>query len=186
MISVEYLACSESLKEEMLHILPFKCGKLPMKYLGVPLLVKRLGVKDCQSLIDNVRNRINCWRNKFLSYAGRIQLIASVLSVMHQYWASVYMHPIVVTNEIEKLFKSFLWNPDGSARVKLKGKSIWEADIESNDSHEWKELMRIRDKINLMDIYDVRMSNETCLANAIKDGRWKWADEWSIKFPELC
>ncbi|GKB28957.1 RNA-directed DNA polymerase, eukaryota, reverse transcriptase zinc-binding domain protein [Tanacetum coccineum] len=260
---------SESLKEEMLQILPFKCGKLPMKYLGVPLLAKRLGVKDCQSLIDSVRNRINCWRNKFLSYAGRIQLIAFVLSAMHQYWAYVYMLPIVVTNEIEKLFKSFLWNPGGSARgktkvawkyvcrpkdqgglvfkpmhkwnevlimsqlwklidkkesqcvkwvntVKLKGKSIWEADIESNDSHGWKELMRIRDKIkpyvrfrigdgktisvwhdkwcdqgpldkivNNKDIYNVRMSNKTCLVDAIKDGRWKWADEWSTKYVKL-
>ncbi|GJR17132.1 RNA-directed DNA polymerase, eukaryota, reverse transcriptase zinc-binding domain protein [Tanacetum coccineum] len=190
---------SESLKEEMLQILPFKCGKLPIKYLGVPLLAKRLGVKDCQSLIDSVRNMINCWRNKFLSYAERIQLIASVLSAMHQYWASVYMLPIAVTNEIKKLFKSFLCYPGGSTRVKLKGKSIWEADIESNDSHGWKELIRIRDKIkpyvrfrigdgksisiwhdkwcdqglldkiiNNRDIYDVRMSNETCLADAIK------------------
>ncbi|GKC16918.1 RNA-directed DNA polymerase, eukaryota, reverse transcriptase zinc-binding domain protein [Tanacetum coccineum] len=34
-------------KVDMLQILSFKCGKLPMKYLGVPLLAKRLGVKDC-------------------------------------------------------------------------------------------------------------------------------------------
>ncbi|GKA91118.1 RNA-directed DNA polymerase, eukaryota, reverse transcriptase zinc-binding domain protein [Tanacetum coccineum] len=44
---------SDRLKEDMLNILPFKCGKLPIKYLGVPLLAKKLGVKDCQSLIDN-------------------------------------------------------------------------------------------------------------------------------------
>ncbi|GKC31512.1 hypothetical protein Tco_1038806 [Tanacetum coccineum] len=33
--------------------------------------------------------------------------------------------------------------------VKLKGKSIWEAEVNNNDneSHGWKELMRIRDKI---------------------------------------
>ncbi|GKC78430.1 RNA-directed DNA polymerase, eukaryota, reverse transcriptase zinc-binding domain protein, partial [Tanacetum coccineum] len=111
---------SEYLKEEMLQILPFKCGKLPMKYLGVPLLAKMMGVKDCQSLIDSVRNMINCCRNKFLSYVGRIQLIAFVLSSMHQYWAYVYMLLIIVTNEIEKLFKSFLWNPGGSARGKTK------------------------------------------------------------------
>ncbi|GJR35851.1 RNA-directed DNA polymerase, eukaryota, reverse transcriptase zinc-binding domain protein [Tanacetum coccineum] len=45
---------------DLLQILPFKCGKLPMKYLGVPLLAKRLGVKDCKILIENVENRINC------------------------------------------------------------------------------------------------------------------------------
>ncbi|GJX97090.1 hypothetical protein Tco_0352888 [Tanacetum coccineum] len=31
---------------DMLQILPFKCGKLPMKYLGVPLLAKRVNVAE--------------------------------------------------------------------------------------------------------------------------------------------
>nr|GFC74468.1 hypothetical protein [Tanacetum cinerariifolium] len=71
------------------------------------LLAKRLGVKDCQSLIDNVENRITWWRNKFLSYAGRIQLIASVLSAMQQYWASVYMNSTSITIELERFLKDF-------------------------------------------------------------------------------
>nr|GEX40758.1 reverse transcriptase domain-containing protein [Tanacetum cinerariifolium] len=129
-------------------------SKFPMKYLGVPLLAKILGVKDCQSLIDNVDNRINCWRNKFLSYTGRIQLIASVLYVMQQYWASVYMLPIFVTNELEKLFKRFLWNSGGSA----KGKEMVA----------WKNVYRPKEQGGLG-----------------FEGRCKWADEWSNKYPEL-
>ncbi|GJZ34169.1 RNA-directed DNA polymerase, eukaryota, reverse transcriptase zinc-binding domain protein [Tanacetum coccineum] len=216
---------SDSLKEDMLKILPFKCGKLPIKYLGVPLLAKRLGVKDCQSLIDNVENRINCWKNKFLSYAGRIQLIASVLSTMQQYWASVYMLPKTVTNELEKLFKKFCGIQEDlqKERLKLLGKMSVDpkinevlalnpcingmkfSDINNNDNHGWKELMRIRDIIKPYvkfrigdgktisvwhdawcdlgpldifiqnkDIYDIRMSNEDCLADAIIDGKWKF------------
>ncbi|GJW99432.1 RNA-directed DNA polymerase, eukaryota, reverse transcriptase zinc-binding domain protein [Tanacetum coccineum] len=46
----------EGKKQELLDIMPFKYGKLPMKYLGVPLLAKIL---------------------------SRIQLIKSVLSTMH-------------------------------------------------------------------------------------------------------
>ncbi|GJU23584.1 RNA-directed DNA polymerase, eukaryota, reverse transcriptase zinc-binding domain protein [Tanacetum coccineum] len=49
---------NEKVKEDMLKILPFKCGKLPMRYLGVPLLAKRLGVKDCQNLLDNVKRSV--------------------------------------------------------------------------------------------------------------------------------
>nr|GEY63810.1 RNA-directed DNA polymerase, eukaryota, reverse transcriptase zinc-binding domain protein [Tanacetum cinerariifolium] len=92
----------EGKKQEFLDIMSFKCGKLPMKYLGVPFLAKRLRVKDCKSLVDNVKSRIKCWKNKFLSYAGKIQLIASVLSTMQSYWASVYMIPTIVLNELEK------------------------------------------------------------------------------------
>ncbi|GJZ80916.1 RNA-directed DNA polymerase, eukaryota, reverse transcriptase zinc-binding domain protein [Tanacetum coccineum] len=75
----------ENKKQELLEIMPFKYGKLPMKYLGVPLLSKRLWVNDCKCLIEFVERRIKCWRNRVLSYAGRIQLIASVLASMQNY-----------------------------------------------------------------------------------------------------
>nr|GEW14982.1 RNA-directed DNA polymerase, eukaryota, reverse transcriptase zinc-binding domain protein [Tanacetum cinerariifolium] len=47
--------------------------------------------------------------NKVLTYAGRIQLIASVLSSMQIYWSSVYMLSCTTIKEIEKLLKGFLW-----------------------------------------------------------------------------
>ncbi|GKC78797.1 RNA-directed DNA polymerase, eukaryota, reverse transcriptase zinc-binding domain protein [Tanacetum coccineum] len=95
----------KSLKE---FILPFKCGRLPVRYLGVSFLAKKLGVSDCKVLIDKVEDRINNLRNKNLSHAGRIQIIASVLASMQMYWASVYLLPITVSNDLEKLFKRFL------------------------------------------------------------------------------
>ncbi|GKC45480.1 hypothetical protein Tco_1063202, partial [Tanacetum coccineum] len=36
--------------EEILQILPFKRGKLPVRYLGVPLVSKKIGVKDSSAL----------------------------------------------------------------------------------------------------------------------------------------
>ncbi|GJY60884.1 hypothetical protein Tco_0461541, partial [Tanacetum coccineum] len=93
---------------------------LPVRYLGVPLLAKKLGVGDCQVHIDKVEERINNWRNKNLSYARIIQLIASVLSLMQIYWASVYLLPITVINDLEKLFKKFLWNAGDSAKGKAR------------------------------------------------------------------
>ncbi|XP_071740793.1 uncharacterized protein [Rutidosis leptorrhynchoides] len=74
-------------------ILPFNVGKLTVRYLGVPLLVKRLGCSDCKCLIDKVKAKVLCWRNRKLSYASRLQLIASVLASMQVYWASVYLTP---------------------------------------------------------------------------------------------
>lgn len=91
-----------------------------MKYLGVPLLSKQLGVNDCKSLIENVEERINSWRNKCLSYAGKMQLIASVLSAMQQYWASVYILPVTVIKDLEKIFKRFLWSSGKSAKGKAR------------------------------------------------------------------
>ncbi|XP_022014521.1 uncharacterized protein LOC110914018 [Helianthus annuus] len=56
-------------------LLPFKVGVLPVRYLGIPLLSKRLYSKDCSVLIDKVRKKLNDWKNKFLSFDGRLQLI---------------------------------------------------------------------------------------------------------------
>nr|GEU79023.1 hypothetical protein [Tanacetum cinerariifolium] len=79
------------LNHVMLSILSFEEGKLPVKYLGVPLVLSRLLYRDCFELMEKVKRRICDWKNKSLSLAGRAQLIRSVLGSMHLYWASVFI-----------------------------------------------------------------------------------------------
>ena len=59
--------------------LGIKAGKLPVRYLGMPLTTKALSKQEYEPLIDQVRGRMLAWRNKCLSYAGRLQLIKSVI-----------------------------------------------------------------------------------------------------------
>ncbi|GJW68268.1 RNA-directed DNA polymerase, eukaryota, reverse transcriptase zinc-binding domain protein [Tanacetum coccineum] len=202
----------ENDKLEMLQILPFSCGKLLMKYLGVPLLAKRLRIKDCASLIEN--------------------LIASILSTMHQYWSSVYMLPDAVIKSLDRIFKSFLWNAGSSAKGKVRVawnlvcrpkeqgglglKPLKNGIKYISDSWGWKNMLDIIDKINPYvfyevgngqsistwhdkwcgqgpldrfisnrDIYDARLANEASLADVICNGNWIWLDEWVSDFPEL-
>ncbi|GJU01457.1 RNA-directed DNA polymerase, eukaryota, reverse transcriptase zinc-binding domain protein [Tanacetum coccineum] len=112
----------ENLKYDLLKVIPFSVGTLPMKYLGVPLLAKCLGVNDCRSLIEKVKSRVGDWRNRFLSYAGRVQLITSVLASMQTYWAAVYLLPKAIVKEISKVMKNFLWDSSGNGNGRAK---IW-------------------------------------------------------------
>nr|GEX31322.1 RNA-directed DNA polymerase, eukaryota, reverse transcriptase zinc-binding domain protein [Tanacetum cinerariifolium] len=107
-------------KNEIYSIFPFKEGKLPVRYLGVPLVTKKIGVSDCKQLVDKVNQRLNDWKNKSLSYAGRAQLIAFVLGSMQVNWGSVFLLPKIVINDIEKLFKKFLWNNGDSGKGRAK------------------------------------------------------------------
>ncbi|GKC48510.1 RNA-directed DNA polymerase, eukaryota, reverse transcriptase zinc-binding domain protein [Tanacetum coccineum] len=190
--TIFFRSIMENQKQELLEIMPFKCGKFPMKYLGVPLLAKRLGVSDCIDLIDSVARRINSWRNKMLSYAGRIQLIASVLSYMQNYWAFVYMLPVIVVKELDKLFKRFLWSLGDSAKgkakvawniivdrkesrwvkwvntVKLKSTSIWEIEGSNNDSWGWRNMLLVREKVKPFVSYKVRNGKDISV----------WHDKW--------
>ncbi|GJQ90020.1 RNA-directed DNA polymerase, eukaryota, reverse transcriptase zinc-binding domain protein [Tanacetum coccineum] len=49
---------SEQSRHEILNVVPFKVGKLFIKYLSVPLLAKCLGTTDCKFLLDKVRVKI--------------------------------------------------------------------------------------------------------------------------------
>lgn len=88
-------------KLSILNVMPFVEGKLPVKYLGVPLISSRLMNRDCRILVERVKSRVGDWKNKSLSFAGRLQLVQSVLSSMYIYWASVFLLPIWMIHEIE-------------------------------------------------------------------------------------
>ncbi|XP_074288854.1 uncharacterized protein LOC141614001 [Silene latifolia] len=76
-------------------------GKLPFKYLGVPIKPSKLSIKDCQPLIDKVLDRIRQLGTKKLSYAGRLVLIKAVYRTLHSYWASIFIIPKAVLLKIE-------------------------------------------------------------------------------------
>lgn len=78
----------EQLKSTILQNTGFTEGKLPVRYLGLPLISTRLKDADCAPIIEGVRKKLNRWSNRALSYAGRLQLINSVLFHIQVYWSS--------------------------------------------------------------------------------------------------
>ncbi|GKC28564.1 RNA-directed DNA polymerase, eukaryota, reverse transcriptase zinc-binding domain protein [Tanacetum coccineum] len=152
-------------QQSILDIIPFSLGKLPVRYLGVPLLTKKISLNDCKPLINKVKTKVNDWKNKALSYAGRVQLIAAVLNSMQNYWASIFLLPKQVIYEINKILKGFLWCQGELTRgisiavkkdtlwvkwiykERLKGKSVWEVNCDSNCTMGWKSILSLRDKI---------------------------------------
>jgi hypothetical protein len=59
-----------------------------------------------------------------LSYAGRVQLINSVLFFIQVYWASLFLLPGQVIKNVEQIMKSFLWS--GSYMRTTKAKVAWD------------------------------------------------------------
>ncbi|GKC02621.1 hypothetical protein Tco_0994231 [Tanacetum coccineum] len=98
---------------------------LKASILSVPLISSRLLYRDCKVLVEKLKSRVNDWRNKFLSLAGRLQLVRSILSSMHIYWASVFIFPVRIIHELEQLMRGFLWC-QGEMK-KGKAKVAWEA-----------------------------------------------------------
>ncbi|GJW77555.1 hypothetical protein Tco_0139237 [Tanacetum coccineum] len=64
--------------------------------------------RDCKALVDQAKNRIGDWKNKSLSFMGRLQLCNFVLSSMQVYWASVLLIPKGIVYDINQLIRGFL------------------------------------------------------------------------------
>ncbi|GKE20061.1 putative RNA-directed DNA polymerase, partial [Tanacetum coccineum] len=107
-------------KATILNIMPFSKGDLPVKYLGIPLISSGLLNRDCKVLVEKAKNKIGDWKNKSLSFAGRLQSCKSVISSMHVYWASVLIIPKGIIYDIHQLIRGFLWCNGELKRGKAK------------------------------------------------------------------
>ncbi|XP_058785008.1 uncharacterized protein LOC131659909 [Vicia villosa] len=113
---------------DILNITGFTAGSFPFKYLGVPITSRKLHIALYQPLIDRIVHRIQNWTASFLSYAGRRQLIQSVLNAMTSYWMQIYPMPKKVIHHICAICRSFLWNSrDG---INRKSPIAWESVCE--------------------------------------------------------
>ncbi|GKA09574.1 reverse transcriptase zinc-binding domain-containing protein [Tanacetum coccineum] len=113
------------------------------------------------------------WKNKFLSIAGRLQLIHSILGSMHIYWASVFILPTRVLLNIEQLMRQFLWCHGSSG--KGKSKVAWE--IVCLPKHEGGLGIRRLECFN-----SALMASHIWKLLTLKESLWvKWIHEYKLK-----
>lgn len=83
---------------------------LPMKYLGVPMVTKKLTLHDCEPMLHQIKLRFSSWSAKALSFAGRLLLIKTVIAGITTFWCSSFLLPKACINKINSLCGLFLWN----------------------------------------------------------------------------
>ncbi|KAL0715541.1 hypothetical protein Bca4012_064863 [Brassica carinata] len=114
--------------KQALEIEATECGltvsALPIKYLGLPLTTKTMTRNDYEPLIAKIRARFLSCTSKTLSFAGRLQLINSVIASITNFWCSAFRLPQSFIDEIESMCSAFLWS--GSPNITSKSKVAWE------------------------------------------------------------
>lgn len=109
--------------EAILEQFPFEAGTLPVRYLGLPLLTKRMNVHDYSPLISRIRNMISSWTARHMIFAGRLQLIGYVLYSITAFWMSAFRLPSQCIQEINSICSAFLWS--GPVLSPQKAKIAW-------------------------------------------------------------
>lgn len=87
---------------------PLNCQieQLPIRYLGLPLSLKKLCKEDFQRLIDKLRDRLGPWRTGFLFQSSRLILVQAAIPIFHLMSLDP---PLRVFKATDKIRRAFLW-----------------------------------------------------------------------------
>ncbi|XP_062112649.1 uncharacterized protein LOC133823816 [Humulus lupulus] len=96
-------------KDSLLQDCCLQEGQFPRRYLGIPLRPTKWRACDCVILVDKMRACLKGWSSRHLSYAGRVQLINSVLLGIRSHWMNIFILPQKVVKAIDSLCLKFLW-----------------------------------------------------------------------------
>lgn len=83
-------------------------GSFPFTYLGLPMGLTKPQVKDYAPLMCRIERRLSA-SSQLLSYAGRLQLVNSILSSLPTYYMCSLKLPVAVVEIIDKYRKNCLW-----------------------------------------------------------------------------
>jgi hypothetical protein len=101
------------------HLFSCGIGTLPFKYLGIPMIHRRLRNSDWQGVIDRFEKRLSTWKAKFLSSGGRLVLLNSVLSSLPIFMMSFFELPVGVLKKLDTIRSRFFWQ-GGSSKMKYR------------------------------------------------------------------
>lgn len=78
-------------------------------YLGMPLFPSRSKNKTYGFTLDRITAKVEGWKSKMLSYAGRATLVKSVLSATPAYALAVTQLPENLCNKLDQKVRAFWW-----------------------------------------------------------------------------
>ena len=125
----------------------------PFTYLGIEVGGNLRKKKFWEPVLKKLKSRLSVWKGRFLSMAGRICLIKSVLFAIPLYYLSLFKAPKVVCKSITSIQSSFLWGWGKENRpvAWIKWSDIrkfnhallakWKWRCISDDKGRWKEVL---------------------------------------------
>ena len=81
---------------------PTAISCFPIKYLGLPLTVKRLKRVDFQPLVDKALSKLNLWNGRQINPAGRLTLVKAVLTSQAVYFLTSLRAPKETLKDIDR------------------------------------------------------------------------------------
>ncbi|XP_074298715.1 uncharacterized protein LOC141629640 [Silene latifolia] len=109
------------LKQQILSDIGLAEGHFPFRYLGLPLNPARLTSSMYEGLVIRIQNLVQSCASKFLSYAGKLQVLNSVVFGLCNFWCGSLVLPKAICNAITTYCRQLFWGySEGNRRVIFK------------------------------------------------------------------
>ncbi|KAJ6856768.1 hypothetical protein NC651_038440 [Populus alba x Populus x berolinensis] len=163
--SIFFGGVSDSIRQLILSDTGFAEGSFPFRYLGVPLSPHRLLASQYSPLIHTLDFAIQSWMGKHLSYAGRLELLKSILYGIIQFWLNIFLVPDTDEGGLgffdlrarnNSCQAKHIWNIHLKAdsiwiqwvhHYYICSQSFWDTAAHPNSSPLWKSIINFRDKL---------------------------------------
>lgn len=103
----------QDLTEVISQVLQVRPSAEEGTYLGSPI---QGGRQSFDLILEKFTSRLNSWKGRMLSQAGRVVLIKSVLHSLPIYFMATAKFPVLVTQAINKLVRAFFWGKEQGVR----------------------------------------------------------------------
>ena len=111
---------NDHLRRATRHILDIGDMDTSARYLGNPLILFKNHYNDFFFLKENLLKRIEGWKTKFLSRAGRSTLIQVVTVAVPIYTLSSFIIPTRLCKEMDAINREFWWKINANSVRSLK------------------------------------------------------------------
>lgn len=109
-----------SVIDDILHLTGFVRGYFPVTYLGLPLITTKLKARECMPLVLKICAKFKRWLCRFLSYAGRLQLLKVVLFGTQSYWTTHLFLRKRILKHLQSLCTRSLWGGSHTSTAMVK------------------------------------------------------------------
>ena len=117
--------CSQVLIDSLAQLLNCQVGSMPFTYLGLPLGTTKPTIEDLSPIVDNIERRLNAC-SRFLTYAGRLTYVNSVLSALPTFYMCTLKLQKTIILRADRGRRHCIWAKKEDFTDKVQSLAAWE------------------------------------------------------------
>jgi len=98
-------------------VLNCKISSLPIVYLGLLVGGDSRRLNFWEPVVNHIKSRLSNWKNKYLSFGGRLVLLKSILTSLFVYAFSFFKAPSGIISSIKSIFIHFFLGCEDNKKI---------------------------------------------------------------------